>query len=164
VAALDANVPDPAERDRLEREAPAWVARFTVAWVIKAILEAAERRKVEKVHSLAGYARSMLEDWAKVGHPTPRLTKAAARPSETNAPRPEEAAARKAERRESEAAESRRIRLWGGLSAAERAAIEAEVSSATPEMPRPLAGLRLAAIRNGCLERMDALPAGDRGA
>jgi hypothetical protein len=163
-AAIADNVPDPDEHARFESEAPAWADRFTVAWVVKAIAEAAARRKVKPVHSLADYVRSVLEAWAKAGHPTPRLTRAAARSSDTNAPRPCEQEASKAAARDRESRDAGRLRAWNALADPEREAIEAEVLAENPPPMRMSPERMRGWARPGCLERMDRLAEAARGA
>jgi hypothetical protein len=158
VAALEAEIPDEAERGEVARVAAAWLLRLKVDRVVLIIRDVAERqRRKNDVKSFRALTEHLLSEDEK-GRFTPRFVKAKPRPSDTNQPRPEEDAM-KAERLDAMAAkEAERDALKDLLDALpgpEREAIEAsareKIEAESPGLPQhPLL------IEARCLEMLAA--------
>jgi Helix-turn-helix domain len=151
---------DEATRRELASHLPHWVALFTVARIILAIKEGAERRKRNEIrYSLAGYIGKTLANWNE-GKPTPRLAKG----STSGATRAEVEARQAAEkiekRRQAEDQASQEERLWSAWEALDvetRQGIENEVDRDQPRPGRLSTATWLAMRRALCLDRFRIL-------
>jgi phosphoketolase len=141
------------------------VALFTVARVILAIKEGAERRKRNEIrYSLAGYIGKTLANWNE-GKATPRLAKGSPSTGSTSRARQAEVEARQAaekieKRRQAEDQASQEERLWSAWEALEletRQAIENEVDRDNPRPGRLSTATWLVMRRALCVDRFRIL-------
>jgi hypothetical protein len=155
-------IPDETTRLDLAAHVSQWVGLFTVARIILAIKEGAERRKRAKVHNLAGYVGRILSNWQAEGKASPRLAKGStSAPISTEASKAQYEAKREAEKeKERQLAASRASQeasleaRWQALAQTEREAIEAEVDRENPR-PGRLSTATWGAIRRAlCLDRL----------